>query len=435
MNKHSSKSEVKMNSDKVQYNPQLDDAAQCILEDDRELTALAVSEALEASCDGAVIWLFKAWCGQTLAEVEESLQRAAALEPENQIATSGLAWIKGLNELATGHFEAKQRAEEEAEASRKAEEEAEAKRKADADRKAREEAEAKRKLEEEAQLKAEKEAESKRRAEEEQLAEAQADEQAGTPSEDCRETGNEAEQSEPADQLEASNDDRLDEFEKQMDALPPVVAGNMGVATRVEKLRPAQAEEEILAEVESLKDEVQEELSGPDKAELKQQEQKENEPQAVVEQEEPAAVEENSEEKAKSPASNATADEHKPVVLAVDDSPTIRKLVSLTLTGAGYEVITASDGVEALTMLNDRIPDIVLSDINMPKLNGYKLCKFIKKHEAWKSIPVVMLSGKDGLFDKMRGKMNGCDDFISKPFESEDLIAKVREHLAAIPAG
>ena len=67
----------------------------------------------------------------------------------------------------------------------------------------------------------------------------------------------------------------------------------------------------------------------------------------------------------------------------------------------------------------------------MPKLNGYKLCNFVKKHERTQHIPVVMLSGKDGPFDKMRGKMNGCDDFIVKPFESADLVNKVREHIVA----
>ena len=120
-----------------------------------------------------------------------------------------------------------------------------------------------------------------------------------------------------------------------------------------------------------------------------------------------------------------------PLVLAVDDSPTVRKLVALTLNSNGFEVITACDGVEALNSLAERLPDIILSDINMPKLNGYKLCKFVKKHERTRAIPVVMLSGKDGVFDKMRGKLNGCDDFICKPFESEQLISKVRQVLDA----
>ncbi|MGI9516849.1 MAG: response regulator, partial [Pirellulaceae bacterium] len=118
-----------------------------------------------------------------------------------------------------------------------------------------------------------------------------------------------------------------------------------------------------------------------------------------------------------------------PVVLAVDDSATIRKLVSLTLREQGYEVVTAADGVEALKILAEQLPDLILSDINMPRLGGYKLCKFVKKHERTASIPVIMLSGKDGVFDKMRGKMNGCDGFIGKPFETQELIETISHYL------
>ena len=119
------------------------------------------------------------------------------------------------------------------------------------------------------------------------------------------------------------------------------------------------------------------------------------------------------------------------VVLAVDDSPTIRKLVSMTLGGEGIEVVSAENGVEALTMLSEILPDLILSDINMPKLDGYKLCKFVKKHARTKHIPVVLLSGKDGVFDKMRGKMAGCNGYLTKPFESAELIQQVLQYLAA----
>ena len=123
------------------------------------------------------------------------------------------------------------------------------------------------------------------------------------------------------------------------------------------------------------------------------------------------------------------AEARKTVILSVDDSPTIRKLVSLTLTKAGYEVISAADGEEALAILANTLPDLVLSDINMPKMGGYKLCSEIKKDDRTSHIPVVMLSGRDGLFDKMRGSLNGCDDFISKPFESHVLLEKVQQNL------
>ena len=130
------------------------------------------------------------------------------------------------------------------------------------------------------------------------------------------------------------------------------------------------------------------------------------------------------------PAVSADQDEaaRKPLVMAVDDSPTIRKLVSITLSREGFEVITASDGLEALQLLADHRPDIILSDVNMPRLDGYKLCRYIKKNKGFKDIPVVMLSGKDGPFDKLRGRMFGCGDYITKPFEASDLVEKVRQH-------
>ena len=118
----------------------------------------------------------------------------------------------------------------------------------------------------------------------------------------------------------------------------------------------------------------------------------------------------------------------RPLVLAVDDSPTVRKLVAMTLERVGYEVVTAADGVAALNLLAERSPVLILSDINMPRITGYKLCKLVKKHSRTQRIPVVMLSGKNGVFDKVRGQMVGCSDYITKPFESHDLIEKVRQY-------
>lgn len=140
--------------------------------------------------------------------------------------------------------------------------------------------------------------------------------------------------------------------------------------------------------------------------------------ETIAKAEEVVAAEEASQESA----------EARPLILAVDDSPTIRKLLTMTLERQGFEVISAADGVEALTVLSEQLPDVILSDINMPRLNGYQLCKFVKKYDRTKHIPVIMLSGKDGVFDKMRGKMNGCNDYIVKPFESADLVSKVREY-------
>lgn len=122
-------------------------------------------------------------------------------------------------------------------------------------------------------------------------------------------------------------------------------------------------------------------------------------------------------------------------ILAVDDSPTIRKLVSMTMESQGYRVVVASDGIEALAILKNEQPDLILCDVAMPKLDGYQLCKIIKNSTDTKHIPVVMLSGKDGLFDKVRGKMAGCSNYITKPFEPDILISEVRKYVkpALIP--
>ncbi|MEO1617071.1 MAG: response regulator [Planctomycetota bacterium] len=127
-------------------------------------------------------------------------------------------------------------------------------------------------------------------------------------------------------------------------------------------------------------------------------------------------------------AGQSDSEQERPLILAVDDSPTVRKLVSMTLERVGYEVVTAADGVAALNLLAERLPVLILSDINMPRITGYKLCKLVKKHQRTRHIPVVMLSGKNGVFDKVRGQMVGAADYITKPFESHDLIDKVRQY-------
>lgn len=104
------------------------------------------------------------------------------------------------------------------------------------------------------------------------------------------------------------------------------------------------------------------------------------------------------------------------IILVVDDSPTIQKVVSVTLEAHGHEVVTASDGMEALAKLRTLKPDLVLLDITMPHMDGYQLCRILRSNELTKSVPIVMLSGKDGLFDKMRGRMAGAATYITKPF-------------------
>lgn len=117
-------------------------------------------------------------------------------------------------------------------------------------------------------------------------------------------------------------------------------------------------------------------------------------------------------------------------ILVVDDSPTIRKLISLKLQKCGHETVCATDGVDALEKINDVVPDLVLLDITMPRMDGYQVCKLIRGNEATKNVPVVMISGKDGFFDKVRGKMVGTSDYITKPFGPETLMRTVNEYLA-----
>lgn len=128
---------------------------------------------------------------------------------------------------------------------------------------------------------------------------------------------------------------------------------------------------------------------------------------------------------------NSNIDDSKvtPTVLVVDNSPTVRKLVQMTLQGRGYNIVTAFDGVSAIKEIARHEPWLILLDINMPRLDGYQLCSLIRKHERTRHIPVVMLSGKDGVFDRIRGKMVGCTSYIVKPFVPEALIEEVEKHI------
>ena len=117
--------------------------------------------------------------------------------------------------------------------------------------------------------------------------------------------------------------------------------------------------------------------------------------------------------------------------MVIDDSPTIRKAVSIGLEAEGYHVVTAVDAVDALRRLEETQPDLILLDITMPGMDGYKLCRKVRSMERTKAIPVVMLSGKDGFFDKVRGRMAGCTDYITKPFASRVLLDTVAQHCGA----
>jgi len=116
------------------------------------------------------------------------------------------------------------------------------------------------------------------------------------------------------------------------------------------------------------------------------------------------------------------------LIVAVDDSLTVRKIVSITLERLGYRVLTAKEGGEALRVAAAAIPDLMLLDITMPGMDGYQVCKAIKQNPATKRIPVVMLSGKDGFFDKVKGRLAGATDYITKPFQETTLADAVRKY-------
>jgi twitching motility two-component system response regulator PilG len=115
----------------------------------------------------------------------------------------------------------------------------------------------------------------------------------------------------------------------------------------------------------------------------------------------------------------------KKTVMVVDDSPTVRKLLTIKLEKHGHRVVTASNGMEALSKINEELPDLILLDVTMPRLDGYQLCKLVKTDAITKHIPVVMLSGNDGFFDKMRGRMAGSVAYLTKPFEPQALLQTV----------
>jgi twitching motility two-component system response regulator PilG len=118
-------------------------------------------------------------------------------------------------------------------------------------------------------------------------------------------------------------------------------------------------------------------------------------------------------------------------VLVIDDSKTIRKTAETLLSKEGCEVFTAVDGFDALAKVADYTPDIVFVDIMMPRLDGYQTCSLIKHNKVFKSIPVIMLSSKDGLFDRARGRIVGSEYYLTKPFTKDELLSAIETHVAA----
>jgi len=125
---------------------------------------------------------------------------------------------------------------------------------------------------------------------------------------------------------------------------------------------------------------------------------------------------------------------HGPIkVLVIDDSNTIRRSAEMFLRAAGFEVILAEDGFDALAKISDHQPRVIFVDIMMPRLDGYQTCALIKQHPQLKSTPVIMLSSKDGVFDRARGRLAGSDRYLTKPFTKEGLIQAVHETINLTP--
>jgi len=122
-------------------------------------------------------------------------------------------------------------------------------------------------------------------------------------------------------------------------------------------------------------------------------------------------------------------------VMVIDDSKTIRRTAETLLKREGYVVVTATDGYESLSKIADERPDIIFVDIMMPRLDGYQTCALIKNNREFRNTPVIMLSSKDGLFDKARGRIVGSEQYLTKPFTKDDLLGAIRRYVGEAPAG
>ncbi len=116
-------------------------------------------------------------------------------------------------------------------------------------------------------------------------------------------------------------------------------------------------------------------------------------------------------------------------VMVIDDSKTIRRTAESLLKKQGYEVFTATDGYEALAKIAEHRPDIIFVDVLMPRLDGYQTCALIKHNKKYRDIPVIMLSSKDGIFDKAKGRIVGSDQYLTKPFTRDDLLDAISMHV------
>jgi len=116
-------------------------------------------------------------------------------------------------------------------------------------------------------------------------------------------------------------------------------------------------------------------------------------------------------------------------VMVIDDSKTIRRTAETLLKKAGCDVVTATDGFEALSKITDQNPDVIFIDIMMPRLDGYQTCALIKNNQLYKNTPVILLTSKDGLFDRARGRIVGSDQYLTKPFTKDELLGAISAHV------
>ena len=126
---------------------------------------------------------------------------------------------------------------------------------------------------------------------------------------------------------------------------------------------------------------------------------------------------------------NTTASNLK--ILVIDDSNTIRRSAEIFLKAGKHDVILAEDGFDALSKVSDFSPDLIFCDILMPRLDGYQTCAIIKRNARFSGVPIVMLSSKDGVFDKARGRMVGAQDYLTKPFTKDQLLKAVEQYFSA----
>lgn len=119
-------------------------------------------------------------------------------------------------------------------------------------------------------------------------------------------------------------------------------------------------------------------------------------------------------------------------VMVIDDSKTIRRTAETLLSKVGCDVVTAVDGFDALAKIADTRPSIIFVDIMMPRLDGYQTCALIKNNSVLKHTPVILLSSKDGLFDRAKGRIVGSDQYLTKPFSKDELLTAIRDHVGSV---